>query len=207
MLNVLEHCPLTHGSASMFIRWLQTPDEIKVLLQAALSLPSCGLPPDRYSHHCLRCAQPQPQSPICYLNPGVLGLVSLRTKRRLFDQVMLVSRMEEEKVIILKEMTQHCQNPRQALDKLDHLLHQTKDDIRNQRDCTAVFQHQYLLEQKLSSVTSINTCIGMDSSFLMMEEDIEEGDEDNEQDGDEHNEQDGDEDGDEDNEQDNEQDF
>ncbi|KAK5890717.1 hypothetical protein CesoFtcFv8_014210 [Champsocephalus esox] len=59
-------------------------------------------------------------------------MVNLRTKRRLFDQVMLVRRMEEEKVIIVKEMTQHCQNLRQALEKLDHLLHQTKDDIRNQ---------------------------------------------------------------------------
>ncbi|KAI9544899.1 hypothetical protein NQZ68_041839 [Dissostichus eleginoides] len=140
-------------------------------------------------------------------------VVSLRTKRRLFDQVMLVRRMEEEKVIIVKEMTQHCQNLRQALDKLDHLLHQTKDDIRNQispSDITeegyrglhcCLLHHQYLLEQKLSRVTSTYTCIGTDSSFLMMEEDIEDGDEDNEQDGDEDGDEDNEQDGDEDNEQ------
>ncbi|XP_034083115.1 chromatin-remodeling ATPase INO80-like isoform X1 [Gymnodraco acuticeps] len=145
-------------------------------------------------------------------------VVNLRTKRRLFDQVMLVRRMEEEKVIIVKEMTQHCQNLRQALDKLDHLLHQTKDDIRNQispSDITeegyrglhcCLLHHQYLLEQKLSRVTSTYSCIGTDSSFLMMEEDIEDGDEDNEQDGDEDNEQDGDEDNEQDGDEDNEQD-
>ncbi|KAI9514149.1 hypothetical protein NQZ68_035613 [Dissostichus eleginoides] len=145
-------------------------------------------------------------------------VVSLRTKRRLFDQVMLVRRMEEEKVMIVKEMTQHCQNLRQALDKLDHLLHQTKDDIGNQispSDITeegyrglhcCLLHHQYLLEQKLSRVTSTYTCIGTDSSFLMMEEDIEDDDEDNEQDGDEDNKQDNEQDGDEDNEQDGDED-
>ncbi|KAI9537929.1 hypothetical protein NQZ68_020912 [Dissostichus eleginoides] len=152
-------------------------------------------------------------------------VVSLRTKRRLFDQVMLVRRMEEEKVIIVKEMTQHCQNLRQALDKLDHLLHQTKDDIRNQispSDITeegyrglhcCLLHHQYLLEQKLSRVTSTYTCIGTDSTVMRTvmrttnrTDNEQDGDEDNEQDGDEDNEQDGDEDGDEDNEQDGDED-
>ncbi|KAI9548860.1 hypothetical protein NQZ68_003394 [Dissostichus eleginoides] len=145
-------------------------------------------------------------------------VVSLRTKRRLFDQVMLVRRMEKEKVIIVKDMTQHCQNLRQALDKLDHLLDQTKDDIRNQispSDITeegyrglhcCLLHHQYLLEQKLSRVTSTYTCIGTDLSFLMMGEDIEDGDEDNEQDGDEDGDEDNEQDGDEDNEQDGDED-
>ncbi|KAI4814380.1 hypothetical protein KUCAC02_003576 [Chaenocephalus aceratus] len=105
-----------------------------------------------------------------------------------------------------------------ALDKLDHLLHQTKDDIRNQispSDITeegyrglhcCLLHHQYLLEQKLSRVTSTYSCIGTDSSFLMMQEDIEDGDEDNEQDGDEDNEQDGDEDNEQDGDEDNKQD-
>ena len=56
---------------------------------------------------------------------------SLRLKRRLFDQVMLVRRMEEERVIIVKEMTQHYQYLRNALDKLDNLLHQTEQDMKN----------------------------------------------------------------------------
>ncbi|KAI9516387.1 hypothetical protein NQZ68_017590 [Dissostichus eleginoides] len=142
-------------------------------------------------------------------------VVSLRTKRRLFDQVMLVRRMEEAKVIIVKQMNQHCQNLRQTgpPPSSDKRRHQEPNDIteegyRGLHCC--LLHHQYLLEQKLSRVTSTYTCIGTDSSFLMMEEDIEDGDEDNEQDGDEDNkqdvdednEQDGDEDGDEDNEQD-----
>ena len=58
-------------------------------------------------------------------------MVSLRLKRRLFDQVMLVRRMEEERLIIVKEMTQHCHYLRKALDKLDHLLHHMDEDIKN----------------------------------------------------------------------------
>ncbi len=58
-------------------------------------------------------------------------MVSLRLKRRLFDQVMLVKRMEEERVIIVKEMTQHCQYLRKALDKLTNLLHHIDEDISN----------------------------------------------------------------------------
>ncbi|KAI4818776.1 hypothetical protein KUCAC02_004076 [Chaenocephalus aceratus] len=73
----------------------------------------------------------------------------------------------------------------------------TEEGYRGLHCC--LLHHRYLLEQKLSRVTSTYTCIGTDSSFLMMEEYIEDGDEDNEQDGDE--------DGDEDNEQDNEQDH
>lgn len=58
-------------------------------------------------------------------------VVSLRLKRRLFDQVMLVRRMEEERLIIVKEMTQHCQYLRKALGKLDNLLRQVDEDIKN----------------------------------------------------------------------------
>lgn len=57
--------------------------------------------------------------------------MSLRLKRRLFDQVMLTRRMEEEKVIIVKEITQHYQYLTKALDKLDNLLHHTEEDIKN----------------------------------------------------------------------------
>lgn len=57
-------------------------------------------------------------------------VVSLRLKRQLFDQVMLVRRMEEEKIIIVKEMTQHYQHLKKTLDKLDILLRETKEDIK-----------------------------------------------------------------------------
>lgn len=49
-------------------------------------------------------------------------VVGLRLKRRVFDQAMLVRRMREEKEILLKEITQHCQYLRKALDNLDKLL-------------------------------------------------------------------------------------
>ncbi|RXN05330.1 hypothetical protein ROHU_033475 [Labeo rohita] len=54
-------------------------------------------------------------------------VVSLRLKRRLFDQVMLVRRLEEEKIIIIKEMTQHYQHLKKVLDKLDRLLGETEE--------------------------------------------------------------------------------
>lgn len=57
-------------------------------------------------------------------------VASLRLKRRLFEQVLLVRRMEEEKMIIVKEMTQHCQHLKKTLDKLDTLLRETKEDIK-----------------------------------------------------------------------------
>ncbi|KAL1263517.1 hypothetical protein QQF64_006256 [Cirrhinus molitorella] len=53
-------------------------------------------------------------------------VASLRLKRRLFDQVMLVRRLEEEKIIIVKEMTQHYQHLKNVLDKLDCLLGETE---------------------------------------------------------------------------------
>ncbi len=57
-------------------------------------------------------------------------VVSFRLKRRLFDQVMLVSRLEEEKIIIVKEMTQHYQHLKKALDKLDSLLGKTMEEMK-----------------------------------------------------------------------------
>lgn len=72
-------------------------------------------------------------------------VVSLRLKRRLFDQVMLVRRLEEEKLIIVKEMTQHCQSLKKALNELDNLLHKTKEDIKNH----SMF-HKYFIKCKAS---------------------------------------------------------
>ena len=36
--------------------------------------------------------------------------VDILTKKKLFDHVMLASRLEEEKQILVKEMLQHCQH-------------------------------------------------------------------------------------------------
>ncbi|XP_026128653.1 uncharacterized protein LOC113109209 [Carassius auratus] len=47
-------------------------------------------------------------------------VVSLRLKRQLFDQVMLVRRMEEEKIIIVKEMTQHYQHLKKNIGQTGH---------------------------------------------------------------------------------------
>ncbi|KAF3836196.1 hypothetical protein F7725_028754 [Dissostichus mawsoni] len=124
------------------------------------------------------------------------------------------------KEICLKTCAQSSQEELQReIDEIIYSLRRKKHDLYRQNvspsDITeegyrglhcCLLHHQYLLEQKLSRVTSTYTCIGTDSSFLMMEEDIEDGDEDNEQDGDEDNEQDVDEDNEQDGDEDNEQD-
>ncbi|KAK7173361.1 hypothetical protein R3I93_003245 [Phoxinus phoxinus] len=118
-------------------------------------------------------------------------VVSLRLKRRLFDQVMLVRRMEEEKIIIVKEMTQHYQHLKKKLDKLDRLLRETKEDIKIHnppRELTeeghrglycCILHKRYILQQKLAAVTSTYGSVNTDPSFFMLEEDVEEESEDN----------------------------
>ncbi|KAM3620340.1 uncharacterized protein V6R79_021868 [Siganus canaliculatus] len=81
---------------------------------------------------------------VCCLSDDVVlpweaqgDVVSLRLKRRFFDQVMLVRRMEEEKLILVKEMTQHYQYLRNALDKVETVLHHTAENITNNEErCT-----------------------------------------------------------------------
>ncbi|XP_073318484.1 uncharacterized protein [Pagrus major] len=125
---------------------------------------------------------------VCSLSDNVIlpwdvqgDVVSLRLKRRLFDQVMLVRRMEEERLIIVKEMTQHCQYLRNALDKLDNLLHQVDHDIKN-HDMTeegyrglhcCLLHKRYLLHEKLSRVTSTYALVAASSSFSPFEEEEE----------------------------------
>ncbi|TKS91148.1 hypothetical protein D9C73_025282 [Collichthys lucidus] len=117
-------------------------------------------------------------------------VVSLRLKRRLFDQVMLVRRMEEERLIIVKEMTQHCHYLRKALDKLDHLLHCMDEDIKNHMSSAEITEEGYrglqccllhkrhLLQKKLSTVTSTYALLDASSSFtLPLDEGKEEGEE------------------------------
>ncbi|TKS69391.1 S-antigen protein [Collichthys lucidus] len=106
-------------------------------------------------------------------------VVSLRLKRRLFDQVMLVRRMEEERLIIVKEMTQHCHYLRKALDKLDHLLHCMDEDIKNHMSSAEITEEGYrglqccllhkrhLLQKKLSTVTSTYALLDASSSFTL----------------------------------------
>ncbi|XP_030275685.1 uncharacterized protein LOC115583222 [Sparus aurata] len=122
-------------------------------------------------------------------------VVSLRLKRRLFDQVMLVRRLEEEKLIIVKEMTQHCQSLKKALNKLDNLLHKTKEDIKNHtssRELTeegyrglhcCLLQKQYILQQKLSTVTTTYTyTLDTDPSIFTLEEDLDDYEDESEHD-------------------------
>ncbi|KAK0156220.1 hypothetical protein N1851_000502 [Merluccius polli] len=117
-------------------------------------------------------------------------VVSLRLKRRLFDQVMLVRRMEEERLIIVKEMTQHCHYLRKALDKLNHLLHHMDEDIKNHMSSAKITEEGYrglqccllhkrhLLQKKLSTVTSTYALVDTSSSFtLPLDEGKEEGEE------------------------------
>ncbi|KAE8300818.1 hypothetical protein D5F01_LYC00965 [Larimichthys crocea] len=120
-------------------------------------------------------------------------VVSLRSKRRLFDQVMLVRRMEEERLIIVKEMTQHCHYLRKALDKLDHLLHFLDEDIKNHSSVVSsaeiteegyrglqccLLHKRHLLQKKLSTVPSTYALLDASSSFtLPLDEGKEEGEE------------------------------
>ncbi|XP_041848213.1 uncharacterized protein LOC121644386 [Melanotaenia boesemani] len=118
-------------------------------------------------------------------------VVSLRLKRRLFDQVMLVRRMEEEKPILVKEMTQHYQYLRKALDKLDNLLHHTEENIKNHTTPTdmteagyrglhcSLLQKKDILQKKLSAVTSTYARVDTDPGvFNVLEEDLEDFEED-----------------------------
>ncbi|KAL0148218.1 hypothetical protein M9458_056450, partial [Cirrhinus mrigala] len=115
--------------------------------------------------------------------------VSLRLKRRLFDQVMLVRRLEEEKIIIIKEMTQHYQHLKKMLDKLDRLLGETEEmKIQDSpRELTReghkglycfILHKRHILQQKLAAVTSTYASVNTDPSFFTLEEDVEEESED-----------------------------
>ncbi|XP_073695406.1 uncharacterized protein [Garra rufa] len=116
-------------------------------------------------------------------------VVSLRLKRRLFDQVMLVRRLEEEKIIIIKEMTQHYQHLKKELDKLDRLLGETEEmKIHDSpRELTReghkglycfILHKRHILLQKLAAVTSTYASVNSDTSFFTLEEDVEEESED-----------------------------
>ncbi|KAF3847109.1 hypothetical protein F7725_020137, partial [Dissostichus mawsoni] len=48
--------------------------------------------------------------------------VDILTKKGLFDQKMLLSRLTEEKQILVKEMTQHCQYLKDSVSKVQTLM-------------------------------------------------------------------------------------
>ncbi|RXN18986.1 hypothetical protein ROHU_007557 [Labeo rohita] len=117
------------------------------------------------------------------------SVVSLRLKRRLFDQVMLVRRLEEEKIIIIKEMPPHYQHLKKVLDKLDRLLGETEEmKIHDSpRELTRegqkglycfILHKRHVLQQKLAAVTSTYASVSTDPSFFTLEEDVEEESED-----------------------------
>ncbi|KAI4819925.1 hypothetical protein KUCAC02_027927 [Chaenocephalus aceratus] len=97
-----------------------------------------------------------------------------------------------------------------ALDKLDHLLHQTKDDIRNQISPSDITEegHRGLLYFTPSIPSGAETEQSHQHQHLYWHrlDNEQDGDEDNEQDSDEDNELDGDEDNEQDGDEDNEQD-
>ena len=47
--------------------------------------------------------------------------MDILTKKKLFDLVMLASRLEEEKQILVKEMLQHCQYLKDSVAKVQTL--------------------------------------------------------------------------------------
>lgn len=48
--------------------------------------------------------------------------VDIITKKKLFDQLMLVSWLTEEKQILVKEMMQHCQYLKDSAEKVQSLM-------------------------------------------------------------------------------------
>ena len=48
--------------------------------------------------------------------------VDILTKKKLFDHVMLASRLKEEKQILVKEMLQHCQYLKDSVAKVQTLM-------------------------------------------------------------------------------------
>lgn len=52
----------------------------------------------------------------------LLDGVEIMTKKKLFDKVMLVSRLTEEKQILLKEMMQHCHYLKDSVTKVQSLM-------------------------------------------------------------------------------------
>ncbi|CAL8275614.1 unnamed protein product [Arctogadus glacialis] len=50
------------------------------------------------------------------------GSVDILTKKKLFDQNMVASRLAEEKEILVKEMMQHCQYLKESCTKIQSLM-------------------------------------------------------------------------------------
>uniref|UniRef100_A0AAV2M137 Uncharacterized protein n=1 Tax=Knipowitschia caucasica TaxID=637954 RepID=A0AAV2M137_KNICA len=89
----------------------------------------------------------------------------LRLKRQVFDQVMLVSRLQEEKDILLHEMMRHCTFLRQKVGQLNTRIVKNTEDFSNQvcpeeltkegyqgLHCCLLYQ-QHHLKQHLQEVT------------------------------------------------------
>ncbi|KAK7901625.1 hypothetical protein WMY93_018394 [Mugilogobius chulae] len=83
--------------------------------------------------------------------------VGLRLKRQLFDQVMLVSRLQEEKEILLQEMMQHCRFLRKCIDKLNVQITQMSQALSN---------NEYPEELTLQASQGLHCCL-MRKSYIL----------------------------------------
>ena len=61
--------------------------------------------------------------------------IDILTKKKLFDQLMLVSRLTEEKQILVKEMMQHCQYLKDSIAKVQTLIATISDCIKTGSKC------------------------------------------------------------------------
>ncbi|KAK7945085.1 hypothetical protein WMY93_000813 [Mugilogobius chulae] len=72
------------------------------------------------------------------------GTVDIFTKKKIFDSVMLVKRLEEEEVLILKEMRQHWRSLRQRLVTLNNVKREKSEDP----GVTSVINERLYISQK-----------------------------------------------------------
>lgn len=61
--------------------------------------------------------------------------IDILAKKKLFDQLMLVSRLTEEKQILVKEMMQHCQYIKDSVAKVQTLIATISDCIKTGSKC------------------------------------------------------------------------
>ncbi|KAI2647272.1 Glutathione biosynthesis bifunctional protein GshAB [Labeo rohita] len=113
---------------------------------------------------------------------------TFRLKRSIFDQVMLLKRLEEEQSILLKEMSQHIKYLLKQVQEVESLRGQTLERIKTSSfsDLTEDATHglnsvlsrrgHSLRSQHKQAVNAYSSIATMECDFLSIQEDIEEWD-------------------------------
>ncbi|KAI9536783.1 hypothetical protein NQZ68_031091, partial [Dissostichus eleginoides] len=106
----------------------------------------------------------------------VHGMANFTAKKKILDQVMLTRRLQEEKGILLLEMTQHCtwlQNMAVALK--NKVAEEDVDKGNGGLWCTLRRKHSEASERLQVVLQQYKTALGPDASFLQHEEESQSG--------------------------------